>query len=383
MKSLSPTFDPIQLRPTVMEVNLDALAHNFRLIAERVKPALVMPVVKSNAYGHGMLECAATLEREGASVLGVALLEEGIQLRLGGIKTRILVLGGIFTDQLQHFLEYDLEILASSVYKLKGINRVAQAVGKIARVHLDFDTGMERIGVHYYNAETLLEAALGCEHCQVVGVSTHFAGQESEDPTLTALQLERFLSVVSFYKKRGLPMPARHAAASGAILSYPETHLEMVRPGLMLYGVVPAPHLKGKWPLRPVMSLRSKVVYFKVVQAGAGVSYGHEWTATVDTRVVTVPVGYGDGYLRGLSNRGEVLIQGKRYPVVGVVCMDQMMIDIGPEGVAYNGDEVVLLGEQGAETITLEDLCSRVTPNPREFLVSTNLRIPRQFVGGS
>jgi len=365
-----------------MEVDLGALVHNYRLIQKHVAPAEVMPVVKSNAYGHGMVQCARCLELAGAKILGVALLEEGIQLRLAGLKTRILVLGGIFTDQLRYFLDYDLEILASSTYKLEGINEAAKAAGKRAKVHLDFDTGMERIGVHYYNADTLLEAALGCEHCDVVGISTHFAEQESEDPALTALQLERFLSVLSFYEKRSLQTPARHTAASGAILSYPETHMEFVRPGLILYGVVPAPHLRGILPLRPVMSLRSKVVFFKVVKAGSGVSYGHEWTASVDTRVVTVPIGYGDGYLRGLSNRGEVLIRGKRYSVIGTVCMDQMMIDIGPDGIAYNGDEVVLLGSQGEETITLEDLSSKVTPNPREFLVSTNLRIPRQFVGG-
>lgn len=362
-----------------MHIDLDALAHNFRVIAARVAPAAVMPVVKSNAYGHGFLPCAAALEQAGASLLGVALLEEGIALRLGGIKTRIVVLGGIFTDQLHYFLDYDLEPLASSVFKLKAIDEQARISGKKARVHLEIDTGMERIGVHYYTAATLFEAALECRHCEIAGVSTHFAAQERTDLSLTKQQLDRFFDAIEFFNRRSIPMPPRHAAASGAILQFPESHLEVVRPGLIIYGVAPAPHLRGVLPLKPVMSLKSKVVYFKVVKAGTGVSYEHTWTAPRDTRVVTIPIGYGDGYLRGLSNSGEVLIRGKRYPIVGTVCMDQLMVDIGPDGIAYNGDEVVLIGRQGDQEITLDELVGKTSGNPREFLVSTNPRVPRRY----
>ena len=364
-----------------MRIDLEALAHNFRIIAEHVKPANVMPIVKSNAYGHGLVPCARALEAAGAAALGVALLEEGIALRLGGIKARIAVLGGIFTDQLQYFLEHDLEILASSVFKLKAIDEQAKASKKKARVHLEVDTGMERIGVHYYTADTLFEAALACKNCEIVGVSTHFAAQERMDLSLTKLQLERFSESLKFFEKKSVAVPPRHAAASGAILQYPAANLELVRPGLMIYGVVPAPHLQGKLPLKPVMMLRSKVVYFKVVKAGTGVSYDHTWVAPRDTRVVTVPIGYGDGYLRGLSNAGQVLIRGKRYPIVGTVCMDQLMVDIGPNGVAHNGDEVVLIGKQGDDEITLEDLVGEISANPREFLVSINPRVPREFKG--
>ena len=163
-------------------------------------------------------------------------------------------------------------------------------------------------------------------------------------------------------------------------MQFPETHLDMVRPGLMLYGIAPAGHLDKKLDLKPVMSLRSKVVYFKVVKKGAGVSYDHRWHAPEDTRVVTVPIGYGDGYPRALTNKTEVLIRGNRYPGVGTICMDQMMVDIGPNGVAYNGEEVMLLGQQGAENIRLIDLCDRISGNPREFLVLVTARVPRIFL---
>ncbi|MFN8390179.1 MAG: alanine racemase [Bdellovibrionota bacterium] len=371
--------DPFLSRPSLLRINLSALTENFRLIRGVAGGAKVMPVVKSNAYGHGLVECSQELERAGADFLGVALLEEGIKLRLAGVKTPILVLGGIFTDQIHHFLEHDLDLLASSVFKLRAIEEQAAAHKKRARVHLEIDTGMERIGVHYYNSATLIEAALATKHCDIVGVSSHFSEQEREELGFTRLQLERFLESVAYFEKVSAPTPIRHIAASGAILQLAESHLDLVRPGLISYGVSPAPHLKGRVPLKPVMSLHSKVAYFKVVKAGTGVSYGHLWVAPQDTRVVTIPLGYGDGYLRRLSNQGKVLIGGKRHSIVGAVCMDQMMVDIGPSGEAYNGDDVVLIGRQGDEEISLEELSELSTGNAREFMVSTNVRLPRVF----
>ena len=375
----SADFDPIKLRPTSMRIDMDALAHNFQLIKKAAPGARVMPVVKSNGYGHGMLECAAHLELAGADSFGVALLEEGIKLRLSGIRSPILVLGGVFTDQIRYFLDYDLDLLASSVFKLKAIEAQAQALNRRARVHLEIDTGMERIGVHYYNSNELLEEAIKCTHCDIVGVSSHFASQEDSDLTLARLQLERFLESISFFEKRSLPMPMRHIAASGAILQLTESHLDMVRPGAIIYGVWPSAHLSGRLPLVPVMTLASKVVYFKVVKRGTGVSYGHTWTAPQDTRIVTVPIGYGDGYPRALSNKGHVLIGGRRCPIVGAVCMDQIMVDIGPDGEAHNGDEVILVGRQGEEHISIDEISELSSGNPREFMVAMNVRLPREF----
>lgn len=376
-------FDPIRLRPTVIDVDLDALTHNFTALKRHVAPAKVMAVVKSNAYGHGMIPCAKHLERLGADALGVALLEEGIQLRLAGITIPVLVLGGILGSQLSYFLEYDLDILASSVFKLEAIEAQAGQMKKRARVHLEIDTGMERIGVHYYNAEALLERSLHCKHCDIVGVSSHFAKQDDEDPSTTELQLERFLTALHYYDQQGAACPPRHIAASGASLTLKRSHLDLVRPGVALYGVYPSPHQRPALELQPVMSLHSRVVYFKVVKAGTGVSYSHRWVAPCDSRVVTVPIGYGDGYLRRLTNSGEVLIRGHRYPIAGTVCMDQFMVNLGPDGVGYNGDEVVLIGKQGEERISVEDIAAQTGADVREFLVSTNLRVPRRyFLGG-
>ncbi len=369
---------PLELRPTVMEVDLDALAHNFAQIRSHVAPAKVMAVVKANAYGHGLIPCAKQLVAVGADALGVALVEEGIALRRAGIDIPILVFGGIFGSQIRYFLDYDLEITASSVSKLEAIEWTAQALGKRAKVHLKVDTGMERIGIHYYTAHTLFEKALRVQYCDVVGVFSHFATADSADQSFLTTQLERFLKCLTFFTERSKPVPVRHIANSAAVLANPATHLDLVRAGVILYGVSPTTRLVGRLDLKPVMSLRSRVVFFKVVRAGAGVSYGHTWFAERDTRVVTVPIGYGDGYFRALSNRGSVLIRGKRYPIVGSVCMDQTMVDLG-DGEAFNGDEVVLIGEQGSVSLSVNELADIVETTPHEVLTSTNLRVPRRY----
>jgi alanine racemase len=375
------SFACITTRPTVMRVDLAALAANFRALRDYARPAKVMAVVKANAYGHGMTECASHLVRAGAECLGVAFVEEGIELRRAGIGVPILVFGGILGTQIQHYLDYDLDLTASSVGKLEAIEDTAARLKKRARVHLKIDTGMERLGVHYYTASTLVERALACRHCDIVGIFSHFACADEEDARFTRVQIERFIEVCALFEKRRAPVPLRHIANSAGVLGHKESHLDLVRPGLALYGVYPAPHLAPRVALTPVMSLRSKVVFFKVVKAGAGVSYGHTFRATRDTRVVTIPIGYGDGFFRLLSNRGSVLIRGRRFPIVGNVCMDQLMVDLGPGGEAYNGDEVVLVGSQGKETVTVNDIAALVGTISYEVLTSINLRVPREYTG--
>jgi alanine racemase len=370
---------PATLRPTVMEVELGALTKNYQTVQQRVGKSLVMPIIKANAYGHGLVEVARHLENCGAPYFGVAFVEEGIQLRQAGIKSKILVLGGLVGTQVKYFLDYDLDITASSISKLEKIEETAAQMGKRARVHLKIDTGLERLGVHYYNAEKILEFSLNCKHCDIVGVFSHFACAGDEDNSFTKLQLERFLEVLSFYDKRSLPVPLRHIANSAAVMSFAESYLDMVRSGIAIYGVYPASHLVTSMSLTPAMKLRSQVVYFKVVKEGAGVSYGHTWRAPKDSRVVTIPIGYGDGYFRALSNKGIVLIRGKRYPVVGTVCMDQIMVNIG-DGEAYNGDEVVLIGAQGSEQISVREIATLLNTNTHEVLVATNLRVPRKYL---
>lgn len=375
--------DPTRLTRVV--VRLDALAANLGAIRAHVGGAKVMAVVKANAYGHGLVPVARHLIASGADSLGVAFLEEGIALRQAGIAAPILVFGGIGGAQAPLFIQNDLALTAPSVEKLRFIDEAAAALGATARVHLKIDTGMERIGVHWYAAEKLLEASLRLRHTQVEGVYSHLANADAAPDALdhARLQLERFLEVLAFYEKRSLPTPCRHLANSGAVLQLPGAHLDLVRPGILLYGLYPSHECARTIAVRPALSLKSRVVFFKVVKAGNPVGYGSTWAPEVDTRVVTVPVGYGDGYFRALSNRASVLIRGQRRPIVGRVCMDQIMVDLGPNGTAYNGDEVVLIGDQEGETLLADELASLAGTIPYEVLTHLNERLPRVNEGGT
>ncbi len=369
--------DGIALRPTTAYVDLDALESNIAAIRQRVGSGVrIMGIVKANAYGHGLVPVSRALLAFGVDTLGVAFLEEGITLRRAGIRAPILVLGGIIGNQIVHFLEFGLQITASSVFKLQQIEEQAGASGRRAEVHLKVDTGMERIGMHWDTAPCLLEAAKRTKHCDILGVFSHLASSDSSDPTFTRLQRERFEACLA-----AVPGPwPRHLANSGAILQHPDCQYEMIRPGIIMYGVYPTAEPIATVPLRPVLSLHTRVVYFKVVRKGSPVSYDGTWVAPNDTRVVTLPVGYGDGYSRRLSNRAEVLIHGRRHRNVGRIAMDAMMVDIGRTS-AFNGDPVVLLGRQGDEEIRVEELAERLETIPYEVLTSISVRVPRVYVG--
>ena len=373
------------IRPTNVEVNLTRLSENYRAISRSVAPARMMPVLKANAYGHGLVPIAHHLETLGSAYFGVAFLEEGILLRESGIKTPILVLGGIIGNQVPLFLQNDLTLTASSVEKLQQINEAAREMGIRARVHLKIDTGMERIGVHYYSADSLLEASLQCSHVEVEGIYSHFANADALDLESAREQLRRFNEVLAFYDKRDIPQPPlRHMANSGAILQMPESHFDMVRPGILLYGVYPSSEAARTIPVEPAISWKSRVVYFKVVQPDHPVGYGSTWQSDRMTRIVTIPVGYGDGYFRAMSGLAEVIIRGKRYPVVGRICMDQLMVNIGWE-TAYNNDEVILLGCDSATgaNISCEELADWANTSPYEILTNINTRVPRLYSSGS
>jgi alanine racemase len=368
-------------RPTHIEVHADALRHNFRAVRNHVAPAKIMASIKANGYGHGLVTVAKILQSEGIDSLGVAYVEEAIELRQAGVSIPVLVFGGLLEDQVDLYILHDIDVTAPSVFKLEQIDASAKKLGKRARVHLKIDTGLERLGVHYYSVQSLFDAALAASSVDVVGVFSHFAAVEPSDLSLAKLQLERFQECLRYFEQRATRPFDKHIANSGAVLAFPESYLDMVRPGLCLYGVYPYPALQGHLGLKPTLSLKSQVVYFKVVKKGAGVSYDHAWHAPQDTRVITIPIGYGDGYLRSLSNRGFALIRGQKCPIVGKVCMDQMMVDISPTGEAYNGDEVVLIGQQGEQCLRVEDLAAAIDTTPHEILVSLNQRIPRIIVG--
>lgn len=368
------------VRPTLVEVNLSRLAENFRAIQRHVAPALVMPILKANAYGHGLVKIAQLMQDLKADYIGVAMLEEGILLREKGIKTPILVLGGILGNQIPHFIEHNLTICASSIEKIQQAGEIAQQMGKRAKVHLKIDTGMERIGVHNYSAEKFLETAANCQHLDIEGIYSHLANSDAANLTHARLQIERFEEVLAFYEKHSLQPPRlRHIANSGAILQLPEARYDIVRPGLMLYGVYPSPKVTRTVKIRPALSWKSRVVYFKVIQPNRPIGYGSTWQSDHLVRAVTVPLGYGDGYFRAMSGKAHVIIRGKKYPVVGRISMDQIVVNIEWDS-AYNNDEVILIGEMGDQAITAENLAEWAGTIPYEILTNINTRVPRVYV---
>jgi alanine racemase len=381
MCSNSGMSDPAGQRPTRIRVDLGALSHNLEALRAHAGVP-VMGIVKANAYGHGLVEVAPHLERRGIDQLGVAFLEEGIALRRAGVRVPILVLGGIFGPQAAQFIAHDLEVTVSSLDKLRQVEAAAEALGRKATIHLKIDTGMERIGVHSYSCGPFIEAAAASRWCVLKGVYSHLACADDPASPMTACQVERFAEACAHFERIGAPLPLRHLANSGGVLHFPAAWLDMVRPGIALYGVLPDPASRPAVALRPALSLVSQVVYFKVVRAGGTVSYGATWTAQVDTRVITVPLGYGDGFPRALSSRGQVLVRGERRPIVGRICMDQFMVDLGADGSAWNEDEVVLVGEQGGQSITVEEVAQRAGTIPYEILTGLNQRIPREYAGG-
>lgn len=368
------------VRPTVAVVEESALRANVELIRRRVDRP-IMAVVKANAYGHGLVATSRTFLDAGVASLGVAFLEEGVALRRAGIEAPILVMGGIIGNQIHHFIEHDLMMTASSAFKLEQIDEIARSLGRVATVHLKVDTGMGRIGNQWDTAATLFEAAARAKNVRVDGVFSHLAAAEDPGADFTNTQLERFEEAVDWFPRRGLPSPTRHLANSAGVLAHPGTWLDLVRPGLALYGVAPAPHLASTSPLVPALSLFTRVVYFKVVREGRSVSYDRTWTASRDTRVVTLPVGYGDGYPRALSNRAQVVVRGRRRPVVGRVTMDAVMVDLGPDGTAYNGDVVLLLGRFEGQQISAWEVASWLDTIPYEVLTGISARVPRVHLG--
>jgi len=363
------------IRPVYIEVNLHQLQKNIEAVRTHVGPAKIMPMIKANAYGHGVDGVAPFIEPY-VDYFGVAILEEGIHLRQLGITKPILVAGGTLPEQVPYFAKYDLTLTGSSVELLGIANEVSWTTNKRIKTHLKFDTGMERVGVHEYDAGTLIEKSLACNHLDIEGIYTHLANSEMADKTYSLLQLERFQTVLDVYRKLSVPVPAlRHVNNSGGILNLPEAHFDMVRPGILFYGVYPGDEVSRVVDVKPALTWHARVAYSKRTQPGRMVSYGSLWQAEDETRIVTIPCGYADGYFRRMTNRAQVLIQHKKYPQVGRICMDQFMVNVGDTEVNA-GDDVVLLGGG----IGVEDFAEWMGTNEYEVLTSISARVPRVFI---
>ena len=367
----------IGYRPTWAEVDLNNLAHNFysikRLSSSKVK---VMVTVKADAYGHGLIPVSKRLVSCGVDYLGVASIDEGIVLRKAGLTKPILVLGHVLERDIAPIFDYRLTQTVSTLELAKALGKKACSLNKPVNVHIKVDTGMGRLGVLHHEALRLVERVRLIKGVRIEGIFTHLAIAETNED-FTHYQIDAFNALITGLAKEGIRIPLIHAANSMGAIGYSLSHFNMIRPGLAIYGLYPKENLSIH--LKPVLSLKTKVIYTKKVPQSYGISYGHEYITKSPTRIVILPIGYGDGYPRHLSNQGPVLIKGKLFRISGRVCMDQMMCDVHDADIKV-GDEAVLIGAQGAKRITAEELAVLCSTIPYEIVCGLGSRIPRIYI---
>ena len=368
-------------RPTVAEIDLRALAYNYRQLRKSVpKSAKILGVVKADAYGHGALPISLELERLGVEYLGVAISDEGIALRKGGVRTPILVLGGVFSpEDAERFLQFHLTPVVFEKGSLKHLSKVAEKSRKKLTVHIKVDTGMGRLGSPMTSLADFLKEVKRSPGIETEGILSHFAMTDEDGGTFSRGQWERFQEAVALAKAMGVRFRYLHMANSGNLAASPSYVGNLVRPGIMIYGSYPAPRFRGMMNLRPVMTLKTCIHFLKAVSPGAGISYGCTFVTKKESLIATLPIGYADGYPYDLSNSGEVLIRGKRAPVVGRVCMDLIMVDATHIPGVSLGDEVVVIGKQGRDEITAEEIAAKARSIPYEILCSIGKRVPRVY----
>ncbi|MCB1013554.1 MAG: alanine racemase [Acidimicrobiales bacterium] len=363
-------------------MDLGAVAHNVSLLAARVAPAQVCAVVKADGYGHGAVPVARAALGAGATWLAVALVDEGVALRRAGLDAPVLVLSEPRPEEMARVVEHDL---TATVYSLAGITALAEAArerGATVGAHLKVNTGMNRVGAQPGEVLALARAVAADPALRLDALWTHCAVADEPDHPFTAEQLYRFRAAVAALEGEGLRPPLLHAANSAATLVHPEARFDLVRAGIAVYGIDPAPALAGVVDLAPALTLRARVTHVKRVTAGERVSYGLRHEFVTATTVATLPLGYADGVPRRLSGvGGEVLIGGRRRPLVGVVTMDQCMVDCGDDAVAV-GDDVVLIGRQGDEEVTANEWGERLGTIGYEVVCAIGPRVPRVHLGG-
>lgn len=366
----------------VAYVHLGILGENYRTIRSKLSPGVgLLCVVKADAYGHGAIEVSRRLEALGVSSLGVATVEEGVELRINNIKAPILVLSGIMPwDDISTFLEHDL---TPAIYNLETLTRIRARAGTFCaplKVHMKFDTGMGRLGFSAKDAAAVMDCVENVASIQIDGLMTHFSGSETRDQ-YGIDQVTAFKEVVRGFVERGFRPRTIHMANSGAIINYPEAHFTMVRTGISLYGSHPSKDLKEKLPTRQVMKFASKVALTREFPVGYALSYGRSFVTERRTVVAYIPVGYADGYPRALSNKGYVLIKDRPCPVVGRVCMDWLLVDVTDLSTVSVNDEVILLGEGKSNTITADEIGEIADTIPYEILTQISRRVPRVYIG--
>lgn len=364
-------------------IDLDAIRFNMESMHQKIDPKTkIMAVVKTDGYGHGAIPIAREIEPlDYLHGYAVATVEEGLMLRRSGIKKPILILGYIFPDQYEDVIEAEIDPSVFTLEMAQTLSDTAGKVGKICKVHFAIDTGMSRIG-YQVTEEAANEMAqiARLPHMMVEGIFTHFARADEADKAFTFYQMEQFKKMIAMMDARNVTIPIHHCSNSAGIVEIPEANMNMVRAGITLYGLWPSDEVdKAAITLKPALELKSHVAYVKCLEAGRAISYGGTYTTETDRLIATIPVGYGDGYCRGLSNKGSVLIHGRRAPICGRICMDQFMADVTDIPDVQIGDEVTLIGKDGTEEITMEEVGTLSGRFNYEFVCDLGKRVPRVF----
>jgi alanine racemase len=376
-------YDIRKIRPAYAEINLDNLAHNIKEVRRLAgKESQVMAVIKADGYGHGATKIAQTLLDNGADRLAVAVLDEAIELRQAGFKVPVFVLGYTQPERAEEVVKYDLEQSVYSFEAAEALSKAATAQNKTVLVHIKIDTGMGRIGLQANSeAAAIIRSIHALPNLDIKGIFTHFAVADEVDKTYTQMQFEKFKWICDELERQGISIDIKHCGNSATIIDLPDMHLNLVRAGIMLYGLAPSEDVMlDKLELKQVMSLKVRITHVKEIEAGQSVSYGRRFIADKKTKIASLPIGYADGYTRMLSGKAEALVKGQRVPVVGRICMDQCMIDISTvEGVEV-GDEVVLFGQQGDGFISIDEVAAKLETINYEIVCMISRRIPRVYV---
>ena len=379
------------MNPTRAEISFNKLEYNFNQIKKHIhslsrrKKIKICGVVKANAYGHGIQEISKELISLGADYLGVANYDEAIKLRTLIPDASILVFGTLIHSKLKpaayvaKLLKYNLIATIASLETARFLDHYSRKFRRKFKVHIKVDTGMKRIGFDVKRAGKNIEQIFGYRNLDIEGIYTHFATSECRDKSFAKYQLNKFNDLLHNLKKSGMEFPLVHTANSGAILDMKDSYFDMVRPGIILYGYYPSEEVKNKIDLLPVMNFKSKVTYIKRVDANTGISYGRSYFTDRKTFIGSVPVGYGDGYRRALSNTGKVLINGNYYPVVGAITMDWFMVDLGEKHTVKVGDDVLLMGNEKMQTLGADKIASALKTIPYEIICSVADRVQRIY----
>mgnify|MGYP003766480123 CR=1 FL=1 len=369
------------VRPTHAQIDLDAIEFNLRQVRRVVGPDVkICPAVKADAYGHGAVEVSRTVLGAGAEMLSVAFIEEAAELRDAGITAPIMLLQPAFPEQIPEIVRLDITATVCDMGFARELSHQSQAAGKRTRVHLKVDTGMGRVGVQPEIAPVIAADLADLPGIELEGIFTHFPSADEEDLSFTHEQVEEFGRIVEAVEAAGIRVPLRHAANSAGLLNCPNSYFNMVRPGIMLYGLYDSAYVSREVELRQSITLRSRIAFLKELPPSRSVGYGRTYTTARPTIVATVPIGYADGYNRRMSNRGHVLVRGARVPIIGRVCMDQTMIDVTDVPGVSVGDEVVIYGRQGDLEITMEEVEEILGTISYEIVCAISKRVPRVYV---